>query len=389
MVKYLLLFILLIIVVNVWLVNYRRRRKQIREPIPLTQERQLAQIDVDNLTTTSRGLLTTKRVFRDSNSWVFSRRRSQSIQLEDLHSVSWRVELNLWSLLFGAFLIGLYSPFGLLLVLYALQTPITAVGFQSHYLPGSFFHSVGLGVSRSHIVFRSGNRAYYPQLRRFYEAGVAAWSRVRHREAPDQLSETAMAQQSPAPVPFFAWTGTVWAAVGAVFLAAHLQRILTGHVVVDHPLFGALYLGLPLAVAFLEGRRNGLWAALLTFLMLLAVKFPAGLLLGFVLNDGSLHFGELLGIFVATLLIVLVGGFIHERQIPLPGEAAILVIWPLSLLLLDPGSVLSFRSLALVLTAAAASRLAALAIPSILRSSWLERTKRLIVDLVDFIWSPA
>ncbi len=389
MTKYLFLGFLIVIAVNVWLVNFRRRKRDPEAPRLLQEEGVLAHVEFDGSVSTIHGLLTTARIHRASNRWLFSRRDSQMAQLKDIHSVSWQTGLSLGMLFLGLALIGIYSPLGILLVMYALQTPIAAVGFQSHFLPRSLFSRVGIGVSRSHIVFQSGNREDFLQLRRLYEASLNAWSKARHRVAPDQNLDTVLTGASSPIVPLFAWSSVVWLAVWAVFAIASGQRIIADHVVLDHPLFGALYLALPLAITLLEGTRAGLWTALLTFLMLLAVKFPAGFLLGWALNDGFLQIGQSVAVFISMILIVLLGGAIHRRGVSVPAEVAIVVIWPITLLFLDSGSIQSYRTWALVLLAVGICRLGTIFIPAILSPRWLQRTARLGKDVADLLWGPA
>ncbi len=389
MTKYLFLLVLIVIVMNVWSVNFRRRKKEAEEPRLLPEEQPLAHVEIDGLAFTTRGLLTTEIILSESNNWFFSRSDSKVAQLKDLHSVSWRTDLSLWMLLLGLALIGVYSPLGILFVMYALQTPIAAVGFQSHFLPVRLPSRIALGISRSAIVFRSGKREDYLQLRRLYEAGLNAWSKARHPAAPIQTLEPVSIGATPAVVPLFAWSSMIWLSAWAVLVVATVQRVVTGHAVLDHPLFGALYLAFPLAITLLEGTRAGLWTALLGFLMLLAVKFPAGFLLGWAVNDGFLQLGQAVVAFISLALIVLLGGVVHRAKMSVPAELAIVVIWPSALLCLDPGLIYSYRTWALVFLAAGVCRLITIAIPEILKSRWLQATIRLGKDVVDFVWGPA
>ena len=386
MVTYLFLGVMLVVAANIWLVNFRRRTEA-SAPKSLAQEEVLARLALDHLLATTNGLLTSTRIVKVANRWFLSRQTTQVAQLRDLHSISWQVYTNPWMLLMGAALIGLYTPFGILLLMYALQTPIAAVGFQSHFLPSSWFSKVGLDAARSQVVFKSGLRDHYPQLQNLYEVGQTAWLRARHADAPDR---TQAAEVAPAVSVVFYWTRVVWLAVLTVLVVASTQRILLGHVVLDHPIVGALYLGLPLAVTIIEGRRSGLWTALLTFLMLLAAKLPGGFLLGLVINDGFLHVGEAFGVLVTQLVVVWLGGLLHEKKTSLlPAELAILLVWPISLLVLDPGSIYSLRAVALIVLAAGVCRLLALTIPAALGSEWWAAAGRAVRHVVDLVWGPA
>ena len=387
MTKYLFLFALALIVANVWLVNFRRRRRQARTPQSFAHEEALVRASLDHMLSTVSVLLTSTRIVKVANNWFLSRQITQVAQLRDVHSISWQIYTNPWMLLIGALLIGLYSPVGILLVMYALQTPIAAVGFQSHFLPSSWFSRVGTGTARSQIVIRSGLREHYPELQNLYEVAQRAWLRARQAEAPDRLQS---AEVAPAVGVVFSWSRVVWLATVLVLVVASLQRFVLGHAVLDHPIVGALYLALPLAVTIIEGRRSGLWVALLSFLMLIAAKFPGGFLLGLVINDGLLHAGEALGILSTMLVVVALGSLLHDRGSSfLPPELALLVIWPLSLYILDPGSIFSFRTAALIVLAAGLCRVLAIAIPAALESRWWASTGRQVRHVVDLVWGPA
>lgn len=381
----LFVFVLLVLVVNVWVVNFRRRKHSTRDPAPLPEERPVARVVIDDLLATTRGRLTTHRVLSDADRWWMSRRETQAVLLEDVHSVVWQVQLNRWMLLFGALLSVVATPWGLLVVLYALQTPFATVGFQSHFLPTTLFEKAGLGVARAHVLFRSGKRTHYQQLQEFYEAGVDAWSKARSRATlPAQRTTEGPAAHDQ----LFKWSPNTWLSVWTVLFFAYFQRAVLGHVVVDDPVFGALYLALPLVVAMLEGLREGLSTALLTFLMLLAVKFPAGSMIGAGgVNDGVFQAGEAAVLFLGVLLIVLLGSLLHRSRFAfLPAELAVLAVWPALAQLKDPGSVGSLRTWALILMALGFTRLLYLGIPGALASRWLKSLTNLTRDLVDVIW---
>ncbi len=280
-------------------------------------------VEIRGLLGTTRMVLTDRRLLEQRVGWPFVRRMQRAVALEDIRSVSWRASVSIGLLALAFILFGRLNPLALLLVLYALQTPIAAVRFHTSYL---FLPTVQPAI-------RAVNRADHSKLARFYACALGTllqFQAVRQPAAPRRPPLRATAETSPG----YAWSRTLWLHLLLLMALAVIGRLSYGHVVMTDLVLAPLYLGLTIAVAYLGTTADAIWAGVLSPLMVLAVKFPAGLLTAFLLNDGNAHLGECAVMLFAFVLAALgarwLGSLTHLPVYPFAALA-----WPAVVLLAD------------------------------------------------------
>ena len=279
--------------------NYRRLREESWLVDLDAGEQEVDRLEVSRLLQTVRTVLTDRRVLQQRLHWFLSRRRYLAVELKDVHSVVLRSHVHLLGLFFAFYLLGTVNPLALLVLMYAIQTPVVGLRFST------VFSRMPLTRPGIRVPGRSRTSAF----ERFYMAARRVLATVQGGRQAGMSPAPAPGSTMPALLDGFRWSSLVWAHVVALMFLGALQRGFQGHLAFDDIYFTPLYLGLPVAAAR-RSLPDGVWVAILGFVGLCTVKFPSGGVLGSLLltSDGRPWLGEAALVLLFLVVMVL---FVH------------------------------------------------------------------------------
>lgn len=329
--------------------NYRRLRQESWLVDLEAGEQEVDRLEVSRPLQTVRTLLTDRRVLQQRLHWFLSRRRYLAVELEDVHSVTLRSHVHLLGLFVAWYLVGTLNPLALLVLMYAVQTPVVGLRFATAFSR--------MPLTRPGV--RVPGRSRTPAFERFYLAARGALARVHARKLAGVPAAAVARPSMPALLDGFRWSTVVWVHVVALMALGALQRGFQGNLAFDDVYFTPLYLGLPVAAAR-RGLADGLWAAILGFLGLCTVKFPSGGMLGSLLlrSDGKPHLFELAFVLLFIVAMVLFAHLVR-RHVAAPLSVLALLAWVPFVWLVQPAAVADLTLLAQTAAAVAVAILGA------------------------------
>jgi hypothetical protein len=335
----LLLGLFLVLIAWAFTRNYRRT---IKEPVPLdllAGERPLDRLEVYGPFSTTKTILTNRRVLQSRFHWMLSSRKHFSVALADVTSIAVRRQ-TLWALLVvAALLVGTLNAFALLAFMVAIESKVH----------GLFFDTSFSTMPHTRVAVRTTRRRHVPLIARFYRNAHVTWATIRTEDtlAPSDAGTLAVDAESD-----FAWGDAVWGAVVLAVLLAVAQRLAQGHVTLDDAWFGPVYLGIVLA-ATRRGLRHGALTSLMLLVALLSVKFTGTGLFGVGASEaGGASWSQYLVVLVALAGIALLVSWCARFLGPW-ASLPVVGIWVVAIAVDAPAAVVDVALLGKLLLAAA------------------------------------
>ena len=292
--------VLLASVLVVLLLNGRGLRAVSDSFQPAEGESEIDRLSVRTLFGASLLIVTTKRVVVEKRWLLLSHASRKFFPLEDVHSVRTWSGLNLLLVALAVYSLAWPVPVTLVAWMVALESTVAWVGLMVAWNRAPFGRAGLLSLRRSR----------HADIQRFYDSLRSALAGVRSGSAGGADSTRSASAGSR-----FAWGRAVWGSTLLVLLTAIAQRLTFGHVGYDEPWLAPVLLGAPVAAAALSV-RDGLWAALLGWVAVYGVKFPAA-----QWSDGSVHGIQagfvLLGVLVIGVLAGVLARAVSRAVAPL------------------------------------------------------------------------